>query len=369
MSSVAKPTKGTSEDRSPTILTKVLRGLSEALLGRILQGKRAEERRLRFHRVVDAIEELAKTDRHALPSLARLIAQPLQAEFAGEVLRWPAHQCSLDNDVDRLFFRDGLAITTDGKSLFDLRRSFDEVPDAARKQRFWLQLGRDAVIPAPWHRGRLVDCLSSIGRARKNGGWEADQNHRVALLLPFGLGVVHGGNHSIATGICNGEGRLISIETLDFTPAYDHVRYDGLAFRRVCDGEVLSQPKFEEPGMLFELGRKMNELGVAYDAQIASAEDVAASKQPQDAWTWAYQVWIDGHDTGANVSGSAIENAMLAAGIQRTDRRWEAILYAQHPLVRTNWKGVAEKVEFHHVLPRQEYSDLSWVSRPFQAGV
>ena len=342
--------------------------MSGALLARTLRGRREEERRLRFDQVAQAIEELASADRYALPAMVRLIAQPLQSAFVGEVLRWPAHQCNLDNDLDRLFFRESLAITSDGRSLFDLRRSVDEVSCAASKQRFWLQLGRDAVIPAPWHRGRLVDCLSSIGRARENGGWEADQNHRVALLVPFGLGVVHGGNHSIATGICNGEGRLISIETLDFTPAYDHVRYDGLAFRRICDGEVLSQPKFEEPGMLFELGRKMNELGVAYDAQIASAEDVIASKQPHDAWTWAYQVWIDGRDTGANVSGGAIENAMLAAGIQRTDPRWEAILYAQHPLVRTNWKGVAEQVEFHHVLPRQEYSDLSWVSRPFQAG-
>lgn len=97
---------------------RVLRDASEALLRRILRGKRAEERRLRFHGVVDAIEELAKTDRHALPSLARLIAQPLQAAFVGEVLRWPAHQCNLDNDVDRLFFRDGLTITSDGKSLY-----------------------------------------------------------------------------------------------------------------------------------------------------------------------------------------------------------------------------------------------------------
>lgn len=342
--------------------------ISKALLWQVQRRSRAGGRKRRFDQVMRAIEEVARAERHALPALARLIAQPLQATFLGEVLRWPAHQCNLDNDLDSLFFRDSLTITSDGRSLFDLRRSVDEVPDAASKQRFWLQLGRDAVIPAPWHRGRLVDCLSSIGRARKNGGWEADQNHRVALLAPFGLGVVHGGNHSIATGICNGEGRLITVETLDFTPAYDHVRYDGLAFLRVCDGVVLSQPKFEEPGMLFELGRKMNELGVAYDAQIASAEDVIASTQPRDAWTWAYQVWIDGHDTGANVSGSAIENAMLAAGVQRTDPRWEAILYAQHPLARTNWKGVAEQVEFHHVLPRQEYSDLSWVSRPFQAG-
>lgn len=350
------------------MLTKVFYDLPQGLLRRVFRGSQAEQRTSRFDHVVQAIEELAKADRYSLPALARLIAQPLQAAFVGEVLRWPTHQCGLDNDLNRLFFRDSLPITSDGRTLSDLRRSVEDTGDNARKRRYWLQLGRDAVIPAPWHRGRLVDCLMSIGRARKNGAWEADANHRVALVAPFGLGVVHGGNHSIAIGICNGEGSVVTTETIDFTPAYAHVRYDGLAFRRTCDGEVLAHPKLEEPGMLFELGRRMHELGVAYDAQIASQDDVAAATHARDVWTWTYQVWIDGHDTGANVSGSAIENAMLAAGIQRSDSQWDAILYAQRPLVRKNWKGASEQVEFRHVPPRQLYSDLSRVSRPFQAG-
>ncbi len=292
---------------------------------------------------------------------------PCALSVPGEQSLNRQHECKLNSDPGALFFQDHWPITERGESLSDLR-SRKPSPDSSHRlpsnRKFNLQLNRDAVLPTPWHRRRLINCIATIGHSRRDGDWQSSHNHSVTLLMPFGLAIVVGGNHSIATGICNGEGQLVSTATLDFTPAYDHVKYDGINFRRICDGKSLSQPIQEEPGLLFEIGRHMNRLNIAYDANPVDDDEHAALVAARQGSQWQYHVWIDGHDTGACTSSSGIERAMLAEGIQRTDRSWNDILYGQHTLKRVGLNGEIENLEFRPSPPRPQYDDLRWIPRP-----
>ncbi|MFT7776601.1 MAG: hypothetical protein QM732_25735 [Roseateles sp.] len=208
-----------------------------------------------------AIDEISKINKRALPSFCRAVARPLQARRLAKALQYPVHEVSISAEFDEMFFSSFRPIAPDGRSLYDLTRRQDDEP----KVRHRLQLGRDALLPWPWHRDRLVNTLSTIGRSKGASAWRSDHNHQVQLVLPFGLAFVLGGNHSIAAGVVDGEGEVVA-DARDISAAYHHVFYDGCEFRRKHDGTGLSAPTEEEPGVLFELGRRMLELGVEYDA-------------------------------------------------------------------------------------------------------
>ncbi|MCK2119850.1 DUF6710 family protein [Pseudomonas aeruginosa] len=100
----------------------------------------------------------------------------------------------------------------------------DDMVDRSAPELYRLCLGRDPVLAVPWTRSRLVNALAHIGQARRMGDWRADINHRMELLLPFGLALVHGGNHSLAAGIANAEGTLVTEVVTELSPLYAHLR-------------------------------------------------------------------------------------------------------------------------------------------------
>lgn len=108
------------------------------------------------------------------------------------------------------------------------------------------------------------------------GDWRADINLRVELLLPFGLALVRGGNHSLT--------------------------YDGLSMVRRYDGCALWEVVDEVLGVLFEIGRLMLEQGVRYDAPIA--EDTEVEGDENDRFPIGYRVFFDGADTVYSLSDS-----------------------------------------------------------------
>lgn len=229
-------------------------------------------------------------------------------------------------EFDKLLFPTHRPITRDGRTLYDLT---NENETATEKSYFRLKLNRDIVLPWAWKRPRLVTTLATIGESKTGGAWHWHLNHQVQLVLPLGVGFVHGGNHSIVAGIADGEGEVIA-EPLDIAVAYEHVYFDGLAFRRKHDGETLNAPTEEEPGALFEIGRLMHELGVPYDAHLANSEE----RQRVLDWNRfeiLYQVWVDGRDTGVSIRSGAIQSAMQAAGLFRTDPRWDETLFSCAP--------------------------------------
>jgi hypothetical protein len=310
--------------------------------------RQREARVTRFQQVILAAKEQAALNPHSLPSLARALARPLQARRLTLALQTELHGAPDNSDFDHLFFPEFAPITLDGRSLFDLTRDQDQ------QSLFRLDLARDIVIPAAWHRDRLIDALAYIGSSKSAGPWRPDPNHSVALVLPFGLGRVHGGNHSIAAGIADGEGWVPAIAH-DLSVSYEHIRYDGLGFVRLHDGHVLSTPREEEPGLLFELGRLMIDLGVEYDARPISSED-KLSAMADDRYAGTYQVWINGRDTGDSVQAAAIEKAMHDLGIARSEPRWEDVLREEASITP---KGMACSMSFKFVAPRPRLSDVT----------
>ena len=316
-------------------------------------GRRQQEQRVhRFNQLVLAAREQAKENKHSLPSLARLVARPMQARRLTAALQNELHSAPDNSEFDDLFFPAFDPITQDGRSLFDLTRS------SGQETTFRLDLSRDVVVPAAWHRHRLISALAHIGASKRSGPWRPDQNHAVELVLPFGLGRVHGGNHSITAAIADGEG-WVPASACDVSPAYEHVRYDGKRFIRTHDGQVLSAPHEEEPGILFEIGRLMLEMNVEYDARSISREEKLSAME-DDRYSGTYEVWIDGVDTGNSVQAAAIERAMHDLGIARSDSRWERVLRDEAPVTPS---GMTCSMVFKFAAPRPRLSDVTHARR------
>lgn len=293
------------------------RSLVHGLFGRLQH----RNRRRRFAEFMGSLDEVIAINKHALPSVARAIAKPLQARRLVLALQYPKHQVPVSGDFADFFFPDHLPLSADGRNLDELAPA--ENPPA-RKYR--MRLGRDVLLPWAWHRANLVSTLATIGSSKSAGPWRCDINHQVRIVLPFGLGLVQGGNHSIAAGVADSEGDVWATAR-NLAPAYAHVDYDGVAFVRRHDARILNVPREEEPGMLFELGRRMHEHGVEYDADSTPAEHMP-QEQSVGAHEVLYSVHVNGQDSGYSVRPSVLEQALQEAGIQRSDPRWRAILFS-----------------------------------------
>lgn len=299
-------------------------------LVRLLHSFGGRSRRRRFTELMNAVDEVAEINKYAVPSIARAVARPMQARILAKAILYPQHQAQVSADFDKLFFPDHVPVSADGRSLAELQQ---RPPQATAQPLYRLALSRDVLLPWAWHRRRLVSALASIGSSKTSGAWRCDLNHQVQILLPFGLALVHGGNHSIAAGIVDGEGEVFA-EPRDLSVVYDHVRYDGIAFVREHDGRRLNTPSAEEPGMLFEIGRKMLQHGVEYDAEQATKADRVRDADAR-RFEVLYQVHLNGKDTSFSIRTGAIETALQDAGISRSDPRWKAVLYEGEPFSDT----------------------------------
>lgn len=118
-----------------------------------------------------------------------------------------------------------------------------------------LDLRTDILFPWPWHTDRMVDALSYIGRINDNP-WKQDfGNHSVSLWLPWNIGFVNGGNHSITTGILMGEGSLVPTEVYDCASLMEVVHTDGRGW--FLNGEKIESVRSGTNAAVFEMGRLM----------------------------------------------------------------------------------------------------------------
>lgn len=296
---------------------------------------------------MDLARLVAETDPHALTAMVRYVGRPLQSRSLFDVaaqspFKVQPGRCS----IHKLFFNAYAPITASGETLESL-----VPPDES--SHYLLRLGRDIVLSVPWNHKRMADALALYGNCRKAGPWRANGNHRVALMLPFGLGVVYNGYHSLAAGISNAEGAVVSAYTQDFTPVYQHVRYDGETFVRLHDGATLGSPVDEEPGMLFEIGRLMIERGVKFDADKTSPKAFTTQNSPERLVPILYKLFVNGSDTGRDLSESAVRYALLSSGIEQGSVLWDRVLREGGTIDREGWGGRREKVSFEPYTPRR----------------
>ncbi|MBV2205730.1 MAG: hypothetical protein KUL87_09935 [Pseudomonas sp.] len=331
-------------------------------LGRVFRQRLAEHaaiRRERFEHVMARARAVAALDPLGLSSMVRLIAAPLQARAMTSLAFRPVHGARGAYDLGDFFGSAFALVTAEGLSA-------DKLCVRLEDARYRLRLGRDPILATPWCDSSLTNAIANKGHARRDGPWHADFNHKVQLLLPFGLALVHGGNHSLTAGIVNGEGSVVTDSARDFSSLYAHLHYDGLSMIRSHDGVRLWEPVDEELGILFEIGRLMLEHGVRYDAPVAIDGDDDDSER--ERFPICYRVLFDGVDTGYSLSDSGATRALLQQGIELDSAEARSIIVEGAEFVRQDCGGRPVRVVLRHYGRRPLVDGLERVTHLHLAG-
>jgi uncharacterized protein DUF6710 len=209
--------------------------------------RQGDKTRAPFQATMEMASRIARENPPALRELARVFGRMIQSEWIAQVVTRDEGTCDYPLDPDRAFFDRRLAVTEDGRGWFDLLVKLEREVE--------VHLATDIVLPWPWSRSSFARCLSFIGTGKKAGAWRQSSNHRVEWWEPIGIGWVIGGNHSIAAGILQGEGRLVVDTVYSMHRLYEHIVCDGAYYRRQADHRPICRVKNAAFASLFEIGR------------------------------------------------------------------------------------------------------------------
>ncbi len=321
------------------------------LLSALWQYSPEIERRKRiFEERIELAQRILEVNPRGLNSLVRALGRSVQANGIQNVLNHSEDHQIPTLDFDNLFFDRLIPITACRKNAMDLMQHGDS--------KYNLSLSRDLVIPWPWNRNRITSALATIGFGKAQGAWEADFNHKVSLLLPFGMCFVYGGNHSISAGIINGEGRVVNSASIDITPIYSHVRFDGHVYRRTFDDSILysSKPPSIECGAIFEIGRLMIENNILYDGQPYSSDSAQRSNDSGE-YEIRYAVYKNDIKQLFDLTESAIAFHLNQEGIIEDSNQWNSIFRGETSIV-INRFGRKEEYKFVRYLPKPLLSQI-----------
>ncbi|RUL78763.1 DUF6710 family protein [Dyella choica] len=236
-----------------------------------------------FLQIMETAKGIAEINPRGLPSLVRALLRPMQAEYLLGVAE--LGQDPYPNIDSLEFFGSGLRPYFFEHGQY---RAPHLQPDA-----FKIQLSRDILLPWPWSTSRYNAALATIGSEKEipgcndymrpyQGPWTQDYNHRVELWLPWGIGFVAGGNHSIAAGILSGEGEISPSSVYDLSYLFDEVRYDGRQFADLKTAKTLGPASSWRLGATFEIGRLMREHGIQAPAAMRAVNVVKSSQSGAD---------------------------------------------------------------------------------------
>ena len=210
--------------------------------------KQVEDQQKQFEQILNVANKIAKQNPQALPTFVRLLARKLQGQYMSAALMWTAPGRTPELEPGVVWFSEVAVLSREGALLYYLKK---RLPSTRI-----LNLSTDVILPWPWDLIRLERCLSFIGT--KQNPWKQDtRNHRVEYWLPFGIGWVRGGNHSIMTGILQGRQQLETDEVYDLSAIFPLVHCDGIAFRRTADNSVIAPVHDVQFAAIYEVGRLM----------------------------------------------------------------------------------------------------------------
>jgi len=197
----------------------------------------------KFDHIMKISESL---DEQAIRDLIKSLGKPLQFDFILGVSE--EGQDARVNMTPSEFFFEKINYSYGYEELKTVEKDRKDYP---------LQLASDLVLPWPWDYERYVSAINNYSTL-KGKPWKQDhQNHYVNLWLPWGIGFVEGGNHSIAAGIMAGEGELLPEHVYDMSFILERVRTNGIDW--YLDGEKVQSVKRYRTAAIFELGRKLAE--------------------------------------------------------------------------------------------------------------
>ncbi|TBU86949.1 hypothetical protein DNK44_21715 [Pseudomonas dryadis] len=235
----------------------------------------------RFEHLIKTARRIAETNPRGLVDLVRAILRPLQSEYLLGVAE--RGQDALPNIGAGPFFGEAIRarmFTADGMNFRGV--SLDA-------EAFRLKLSRDTVLPWAWSFERYVDALATIGSSKAladgsrwnrayQGAWSQDPNHRVELWLPWGIGFVNGGNHSITAGILAGEGEITPDNVYDMSYLLDEIHCDGKYYVDTRTGKRIAPVKDARKAAVFEIGRIMRDMNIP----AFKFESEQANSRPSD---------------------------------------------------------------------------------------
>jgi hypothetical protein len=106
-----------------------------------------------------------------------------------------------------------------------------------------------------------MSAFQVIGKDRAAGEWNYDEgNHDVVWWEPIGIGIVWRGNHSLASGVIAGVGKIALKYKLDLAEAYSHLTCDGRFY--YFDEKKFATVENLDFAIIFELGRILNKHGI-----------------------------------------------------------------------------------------------------------
>lgn len=197
--------------------------------------------KIRFDHVLSLAASLPSAARH---NLLHALVRPIQSDYLLAVAA-DGQDARPTLDERQFFFQ----------SLFDYI-SFEQLShQKLMPEEYPLSLATDMVLPWPWSMNNYKGCLS-IGSRQGNPWHFDDSNHVVVLWLPWRIGFVKGGNHSLAAGILAGEGTLLPDRVFDMQELLRRVSTDGVWW--YADESHLEKVRDWRTAALFELGRLIN---------------------------------------------------------------------------------------------------------------
>lgn len=233
-----------------------------------------------YNRLLETAAVVAKLNPSALHDLVKAVLRPLQSELIMGVLE--RGQDTVPDMSGYEFF-------------FDLTkhpcRSQTAEPRLLDPAGFELHLGRDLILPCPWKPDRLERALALIDSRRDDddpaireridtGPWnQKKDNHQVRLWLPWRIGFVINGHHSIATGIITGKGSLVPEQVHDMSFLLDEFACDGRSYTDRSTGRPIAPVTDVRRAAVFEIGRLIRERTAGLAVNDASVSHLTPAER------------------------------------------------------------------------------------------
>lgn len=199
--------------------------------------KMREKGKLRFDKVISLAR---KTSNPGRETLIRALIRPIQSDYLLAVAV-EGQDARMTLDENCFFFSKMISYINEYARECDINRM--------------ICLNKDMVLPWPWKESSYEYSTLTIG-THIGKPWVYDPiNHYVDVLMPWNIGFVGGGNHSIAAGVLACEGELKPRTIRDASDVFKFIHTDGNYWFE--NNKILEEVRDYRTAAVFEIGRML----------------------------------------------------------------------------------------------------------------